>query len=278
MNKFIKVLCKTVSILFLLTVLLINPQQIFAEVLINEFSPNTSSDWIELYSADDVDISGWVLDDYDTSTNMATIPDGVSIGPSFSNYYVTEVSTRLNKDGDEISLFDSKNNLKDKTSYGNKGGPCLSSDTGSIGRYPDGNSTIDRFSLSTKGETNDVGQLDPCPTPTPTPTPTLSPTPSPTSSSTVTPTPIPIPSQTKSPTASPIKTPSPTPTKTPTFAPEENSSEKPTFSPSPTSETTVLGENISKEKNILPYVLIIAGIVCLGFGGYFLYNRRSENS
>lgn len=178
-----------------------SPAKVNAQVVINEFSSNTSTDWVELYSSEDVDISNWTLQD--STSEMGNVTAGTVIGPNSDSFFVVSVSNRLNKDGDEISLFDATGVLKDKITYGDKGGPCLPSDAGSIGRYPDANATIDRFATATKGATNTSASLDPCPTPTP--EPTANPTVTPTPSSTKTPTPTPVP--TKKPTSKPTATP-----------------------------------------------------------------------
>ena len=52
-------------IIFIIFLFFVFPQKISAQVVINEFLPNHSSgvDWVELYSATDIDISGWILKD-----------------------------------------------------------------------------------------------------------------------------------------------------------------------------------------------------------------------
>jgi len=73
--------------------------------VINEMSTwETSGDWVELFSPDDVDISGWKLRD-SASTIVETVPQGVSIGPSSSKYYVISAGNRLNRDEDTIRLL-----------------------------------------------------------------------------------------------------------------------------------------------------------------------------
>ena len=48
-----------------------------AQVVINEMSTDGSSDWIELFSSEDIDISGWILKD--TTGEVDTIDSYISI-------------------------------------------------------------------------------------------------------------------------------------------------------------------------------------------------------
>jgi len=260
--------------LFILVCLFVfYPRSVSAQV-INEFSSNTSADWIELFSMDDIDISGWILDDFNTSTNMATIPSGTFIGPSTSLFYIVEVSSRLNKSGDEISLFDSIGNLIDKVTYGDKGGPCLPTDAGSIGRYPDANSTIDRFLFSTKGSTNGAGSLDPCPTPIS--EPTSQPTTEPTQNAVSTPSPSSTPASTKTPT------PKPTSTIKPTISPKPSQSQGDVLSIREGLEdsSTTESEVVKEEKKKFPLAsifFILGGGVFSGLAGYsFLKGKKKD--
>ncbi len=168
----------------------------------------TSGDWVELFSPDDVDISGWKLRD-SASTIVETVPQGVSIGPSSSKYYVISAENRLNRNEDTIRLLMTDDStLVNEINYGGAGQVCAPGSGQTIGRYPDGNSTLERFATTTENSSNDSASLDPCPTPTPTPIPTPTPTPSPlpTSTPTLTPTTRPTPTLTKTPT--PTKPPS----------------------------------------------------------------------
>lgn len=157
-----------------LTIFLLLPKTTHAQVVINELSTATSSDWIELYSPDDLDISNWIIRD-EATTIVATLPPSTSIGPSTSEFLVIEAGNRFNNSGDTIKLLQPDDStLIDQITYGNSGGVCKPSDSGSIGRYPDANSTIERFSEHTKNTSNGSATLDPCvvPTEVPTNTPT----------------------------------------------------------------------------------------------------------
>lgn len=169
----------------------------------------SSPDWIELYAYDDTDISGWYLDDFNTSTKLFTFPTGAVIGPSSNPFKTENVSDRLNNTGDTIGLYKSDGTKVEEISYGDKGGVCLpTSSNGSVGKTSDGGNYMERYSVSTYDASNSGGTLDPCPSPTPTSAPTNTPTP--TSVPTNTPTPTYSPTSTPKPTPTPTKKPTPT--------------------------------------------------------------------
>jgi hypothetical protein len=272
---------------FLLSIFLLFlfPSIANAQVVINEMSTwETSGDWVELFSAEDINISGWKLRD-GASTIIETVPQGISIGPSTSKYYVIEAGNRLNRDVDTIKILKSDDStLVNEIDYGGFGQVCAAGSGESIGRYPDGNNTVDRFASPTKNLSNDQALLNPCPTPTPTPTPT----------STATPTPTPIPSPTKTPTST--KTPTPKPTTTP--EPEvggvsDNNSGggidilglRNQLANEESSPSGVEGVS-NKKFPVFPVILIIVGAGLMGFAGYTLfkkmksegYNNQSEEN
>ncbi|MCX6704681.1 MAG: hypothetical protein NTZ07_04560 [Candidatus Woesebacteria bacterium] len=241
--------------------LFIFPQKLSAQVVINEFSSYESSgDWVELYAIEDATISGWILRDTATS-KMATIPQGISIGPSnISRFYVINVGDRLNRDGDVIKLLKQDDStLVDQISYGTQGEVCAPGHGQSVGRYPDANATIDRFSSPTQGTSNNNVMLDPCPTPTP--SPSLAPATPPT----------------LSPTSTPAKTSTPASTPTRTLTPSQVKSPSPTPAGSP--EEMVLGEEVilprpsatepspkSTENPKVKFPLSAIGLIALGMG------------
>lgn len=254
-------------LIFVFVFLFIFASKVSAQVVINEFSSNTSSDWVELYSPVEKDISGWILDDEDTKTDMFTIPQQTII--SAGGFYVANVSDRLNKAGDTIYLYDSGRNEVNKISYGGTGQVCTPSDNGSIAIIPDGGNTYDRLLTSTKGLTNGQSFTDPCPTPSPEPTNTPTPTPTPTHTSTAT----------LNPTSTPIKTLTPTPTKTPTLKPTapptseelvlgvQNATSTPEASPQEEAET-------GKKFPIFPVILIVTGFLCIA-GAVFFFVKNN---
>lgn len=256
------------SILLSILIFVLFPLTANAQIVINEFSSGTTSDWIELYdvSTESTDLSSYKLMDSGTNNKIlsGTISPSGFISFSFSNW--------LNNGGDTVRLF--KNDvLVDSIPYGGSDQVCTAGASESIGRYPDGNNTVERFSTQTRDFSNNSTTLNPCPTPTPEPTNTPTPTPTPTHTSTATP----------NPTAAPTKTPVSTSTKSPT--------PKPTIisSPSSTSEELVLGiqnstytpqaspeEEASSEKNfpIFPVILIVTGFLCIA-GAVFFFIKNN---
>lgn len=170
---------------------LVNAGYCFGSVKINEFSSYDSSDWVELYSEEKVDISSFIIRDSATSI-VKTIPDNTWIGSS-SAYLVIEVSNRLNKGGDIIKLLQSDDStIVDQISYGDEADVCAPNLNESSGRKPDGDDNLVRFSSQTKGGSNG-NEENSCPSssPSPSPTPSLSPTPTPTPTPSPDPSPIP---------------------------------------------------------------------------------------
>lgn len=269
--------CGGVCALFLLYWIVL-PKEINAQVVINEFSSDTSDDWVELFSPEDVDISGWLLKDSGTSTAMETVAIGTIIGPSNSIHLSFNVGKRLNKSGDVITLISTDGvTVVDEIPYGDKGGVCLPTASGSAGRYPDGSSTVERFSVNTKGATNDSAILDLCPTPTPTSSPTdvPQPTDSPSPTQEPTATNVPTPFSTKVPTKKPSETPEPT---MELFGESENKTEGEVLGKKASESGS--SKNKEEENSNFPKAalfLIGGGVLFIGTAGYFMYVQRKDD-
>lgn len=248
------------------------PQKTFAQVIINELYTKGSSDWVELYVVESVDMTGWVLDDDGTVSNLEEFNQSYEAG----DFITINVANRLNDTGDIVSLYSDTNDEIDNMSYGNKGGVCVAGENQSVGRVDNGN-TIERFSSSSKNLTNIGMTLDPCPTPSPEPT-----TP---------PTQETAPDPTTAPTSRPTKTPTPKPTATkkptikPTSTSESDSSESGFVlsdvsigdkNATPTPEGEVAGASTSKDFPFQAVGLILSGVGFMGYGGFSLY-KRSKN-
>lgn len=284
-------------------------------MVINEFeSWKSSGDWIELYSFEDIDISGWIIRD-NADSAVKRIPDGTSIGPSTNQFFVVEVGNRLNRDNDIIKLLKQDDfTIIDQIKYGIVGEVCMPLENETVGRYPDSNSTVERFKIATRGFTNNDSEFDSCPTPSPiptvtatmTPTLTLTPTPKPTVTIKPTSTPKPTytqtPTVTQKPTASPVKVRNSTPTRTILNGEDVLSDEsiskdgtgfemgiKNMLADSITSgdkeELTprVLADKTGKKFPLIAGLLIIAGTIFLGISFYPIiksikksYNSRNE--
>lgn len=245
--------------------------KISAQVVINEFSSGTTSDWIELYniSTESANLASYKLTDNGVNEKPLTgiIAPGGFISFTFSNWLnnTTPDAVILFRDGVSVnSIY-----------YGGDDQVCFAGSSDSIGRYPDGNNTVERFSIQTRDLSNNSTTLNPCPTPTPEPT------------STPTPTPIPTHTSTPNPTATPTKTPTPTPTKSPTPKPTTTSSPASTFeelvlgiqnntvTPTPTPEEEIVGE---KKFPVFPVILIVSGFLCIaGAVLFFVKNNVKKD-
>lgn len=198
-----------VSFFLLLYFLIISPGEIFAQVVINEFSSASSTDdWIEIYNlqtaSEMADLSLYKLEDKAGNTKALS----GSLAPG--GFKAFDWSNRLNNSGDIIRLIRiSSEEILEEIYYGDQGGICTPSATQSIGRLPDGTGDFVRFNSATRESTNNESVQAPCPTPTPIPTPTPFPTPTPT------PKPTPTPTTKPEPTPTPTKKPTPTLTKKP---------------------------------------------------------------
>ncbi|MDD3292366.1 MAG: lamin tail domain-containing protein, partial [Methanocellales archaeon] len=129
------------------------------EVVINEFnSYNTSGDWIELYNkgTSEILLDGWSINDSDSEMHSFGASDSIPI----DSYLVVEVGSRLNRDGDTITLLNG-GEIIDEVTYGSGAYEAPAPGGGnSTGRYPDGvdtdNDAADfiEFGAPTPGEQN----------------------------------------------------------------------------------------------------------------------------
>lgn len=189
-------------ILLIILGFLLFPARVHA-VNINEFCPNCSVEWVELYNASD---SADYLKQYFIDDDLSFTSDSGSGGKKSLaelktdsiKYPYFELSSFFNNPGDWVVLFDASGTIVDQYQYDEDPGSGLT-----IGRSPNGTGTFAILSAATKGSEN-AG----VPTPTSTITPTE--TPKPTSAPTNTPTNTATP--TKTPTVTPTKTNTPTPT------------------------------------------------------------------
>ena len=132
-----------------------------SEVVINEFSSyNTSGDWIELYNngTSEILLDGWSINDSASKIHAFTAGDNISA----EGYLVVDVGSRLNRDGDTITLLNGSENI-DEVTYSSGAGEAPAPDEGnSTGRYPNGvdtnNDTEDFivFNTPTPGAPNTI--------------------------------------------------------------------------------------------------------------------------
>jgi len=228
-----------IAITIFLAIFLFFPKNVFSQIVINEFSSGTTSDWVEIYNTgtESARLSNLRIRD-STTSNKKDLSGELTAG----GFLVVPFSNWLNSAGDVVKLImivGENEELLEEIPYGTAGGLCAAPESGSIGRFPDGGPTLVRFVAHTQNTSNNTAQEFPCPTPTSTPTPELTPTPTLTSRPTSTP-----------------KLPTPTPTvklSTPTLI--STSTPKPTFSPTPTptlkttpTEATKSGEVLGEEE------------------------------
>lgn len=243
--------------IFLIVCFFVFVSKSFAQVVINEFYTSTSNDWVELYNTSEgsINISGWSLKD-NTST-MKTIAATSSAVINGRGFFIVEVSNRLNKDKDEVHLFDSSNQERDSWSYNDE-----VADNISFGRKPDGGSWHRLQPLSKETSNNDSSIVDPTPTPSPTPTST----PTPTSS------PIPSPSLSPNPTSSPE--PNSTPEREIKEEIEEASFTGEVLGATESSQAAKTEEQPEEDKKrskkhlILPFAIIGSGLLFLLAGSF----------
>lgn len=185
----------------------ITPNQVFAELVINEFSSGTSDDWVELYNTgnSEIDLSNYYL--IDGKENILALTG--NLAPN--NFEVFNWSNRLNNPGDIFKLINRLDNalVVSEVVYGDQGGLQSPTSEQSIGRIPDGTGDFVLLSIPTKKEANNSSAI----ILTPTVAPTFTPTPSPTTLPSKTPTPTKT--STPIPTAKPSDTPIPSKKLTP---------------------------------------------------------------
>ena len=205
-----------------------------ASVIINEVSPRSNPEWVELYNPDPVpiDLTGWYFKDASGTKKLIAQPESF---PSNTYYLATGYSSWLNNTGQEsLYLFDSTDNMVDSVSFDE-----TNEDT-TVARVPDISGAWLLDQVPTPLATNVQPSPSITPDPTPEPSPSISPTPSPSSS------PSPLPSTLASaqkPTPTPTILPSPKPSLSPSVAPNTNPSSTP-LSSILTPEGTVAGESI----------------------------------
>lgn len=257
-----------ISTLIISFLLLALPFSAKAAVFINEISPATDPEWVEIYNDGEapLDLTGLLLED----GNSISTDDLVLSGEIQSRGYKVFEHEKgwLNDDGDTLKLYDpaSPSAVLDQYVFGR----VRASEV--VVRMPDGGETWLVMSGATKGFSN------PSLTPTPTPTP------SPTFVATVAPTAIPTQ------TAAPTKTPTPMPTKSLTPKPTATPKQTPLL----TEETAVLGlaatpvsetpsptpfvqPQLKRKISFLPIVLITVGVGMMGFAVYNLIRARKDS-
>lgn len=294
------------SLLSCAVVSLICVSQVQAGVVINEFSPSSTPEWVELFNTEStaVDLTGWSLkDDTDLASHIKVLSGSIEPG----GYEIVEHNGSqgwLNNGADSVILKNAEGTIVDSYTYS---GSDIE-DNQSIGRRPNGTGGFDENIPQTKKAQNPDPEPTPTPTPSPEPqvptnTPTNSPTagPSNTPIPTATRTPTPGPTVTRTPTPGPTSTPKPTATRTPTPEPiptafeitdSAESAGSATSAPSaisagsvdrkasePVKTGEVAGiktEQVNKPL-IVGWILIVVGVGGLGVAGLLLYRYNTKH-
>lgn len=251
---------------FLLILSYLFPPQVSAQVLINEFLPNSSQEWVEFYNAGSSteDLSNYYFDDdtnFDSDAGSSAKIPLSGLLPTLSMCYL-DLSTFLNNNGDFPTVF-----KIDKTQIDTYFYTTTTSDK-SYSRVPDGGS----WAMDQSPTKSIVRCSDSAPTPTPTPTPTDAPasTPIVTPSPTTTPTKTPVPTPTKSPTPKPTKSATPTSSESPSEVLGTTTESSPDAIVSPD------GDAEKKKLPLLPVVFIVSGVLMVGFAVYNLVRARKN--
>ena len=235
-----------------------------AQVVINEVSPFSDTEWVELYNASESAeyLKTYFLDDDASFESDEKSKDKKSLaGINLSNttYPVFEgFSAFFNNPGDTVVLFDANGNIKDQYIYSENYGDNLT-----FGRNPDQTGSFVLLESATKGSKNSGIKASP------NPTPSISPTPKPSVSPSVTPSPI----STSSP--SPKPTPKPTPKRSSSLPqPNEEVLGIQELASSPIAQLTTQPElPAANTPASFPtgIVVIIIGLTISGAGGYWAY-------
>ncbi len=259
-----------------------------AQIIINEVSPRSDPEWIEIYNqgSDPVDLTNWYFKDAAGNKKMLPATDPLLS----STYFVASGYTSwLNNTGDEsVYLYNNLDTLVDSLSFGE------TKTNTTIARMPNLGNTWFVDQVPTPLSSNDLPSPTPSPTliasPSPTPTPqtspaaiaqTPSPTPTPPPSITPTPTPTPSPSPITSPTpkTTPFLTPSFTPT--PITATVAGAIDLSSYGASPTPDASLVNSpiprslilNYTRLKNLL---LPLLGLGLIAISIYFYKKRTSS--
>jgi len=248
------------------------PPFALAQVIMNEFVPNSSQEWVEFYNSNSLteDLSNYYFDDdtnFDSDSGSSQKISLSGLLSSLSTCYL-DLNTVLNNNGDNPTLFKMDGSTVDTYSY-----TTTTSDK-SYSRTPDGGDwQIDQTPTKSTVKCSDLA-----PTPSPTPEPTAAPTQNPTTAPTITPTKSPTPISTKSPTPKPT----PTLTSTPEVLGEETTQplELETANPTPlvadSDKQSLAGFAGKKKFPFIPILFIVTGLALVTLAAVQLVNAKKS--
>lgn len=254
------------------------PLVIHAQIVLNEVSPRSSPEWVELYNLgpDPVDLTGWYFLDKQGNKKIISAPEPVLPG---TFYVFSGINSWLNNEEEEsLALFDLNHAPIDSVAFA----PTAAGT--SVARQPDFTGTWLLNQALTQGGANLPATPSATPTPTPSPSPSLSPSYSPAMaqlpSPSVTPTPPP-PSPTPSPSPTPLSPslqPSLTPLEIGTVAGTSDSLDLSTYgvppSQSPTPSPTPIPSSPRLNVGRVRFVLLTgSGLILLAVSLALAYPR-----
>lgn len=257
---------KVTFFLFMCVYVFFVPKFAAAQVVINEFSPFTATEWVEFYNASNSAeyIKNYYIDD-DTSFES---DDGnkskkllVDLIINTNTYPIFETKSFFNNDKKEsVVLFNNNGEIIDQFQY------WLVSGEKTFGRSPDQTGSFYLLTSATKEYANTA------PVPSPSSSPTLTPSP------TTKPSPVPTPVATLQPSSSAKSSPklsvlpkreSPEPTQVLGIMNIGASA-----SPSLKSSTTSQSDSHTNSSPILGVILVVIGLVFSGVSGFVLYRLK----
>lgn len=235
-----------------------------AQVSINEFSPNSSPEWIEFYNASE---SAEYIRDYYVDDDTSFIEDSGSSGKKTLSGLVTanvtyphiELNSFLNNSGDFVVLFDPQGIIVDQYQYSDDPGDGVT-----IGRSPDKTGNFFTLTASTKSGPNAQPVPPPSPTPSSAPSPHLEPTLTP--ELRISPTPLVTPKASFKPSVS-VKQPSPSIEVSSEVLGEADLSPSPVISLSPQEATNSGGTSP------IGLLFVGMGILFSGAAGFLVYKK-----
>lgn len=264
-DTFRRVILAMARIFFLIVIWAMITSPVAAQVVINEFSPTSETEWIEFYNASPSAeyLKSYFIDDdisfSDDAGNSSKRPLN-DVNTSNSTYPYFEISSFFNNSGDYVVLFAHDGTKLDSYHYDKDPGEVT------IGRSPDQSGNFYILLAATKGGSNSQPLASPALVPTPQPSPTTLPTPKPTN----------FPSPKTSTTIS--KKSSPAPSKKSTSRPlsvvlgDVAASPSPGSSPSP--------ESSGKKGSGFPagILFIAGGLMFSGAAGFLFYKKMEHKS
>ncbi|RLC30879.1 hypothetical protein DRH13_03780 [Candidatus Woesebacteria bacterium] len=250
-------------LLCVLVLIFVSISEVSAQVVINEFMPDASTEWVEFHNASssaEYIKNYWIDDDSDFNNDSGSSSKKQLTNLNISNvaFPYFEMASFLNNGGDYVVLFAPDGTFVDQYVYYSNPG-----DDVSIGRNPDSTGAFTILETPTKGSANSGPKSTPTPESTSVPTPT----PAPTSLATLEPTVI------AAATKRPIMTPRPVVKKDEDDDREDVLGLRDGLVASPTPES----EEVKKKFPFMAGLFLFGGTGLIGVAGFtFIKNKKKE--